>query len=82
MKTKSLIKLQEETVAAILALRENGKRAMGYNITFLNKSRRGLCAVRRRYFAAASKMGFCVQHIEEQWGDIRDYASLCAICDE
>lgn len=77
----SLTELQEVTVHQILGLREQGKRAMQYNRSFLNKKIRGMMAIRRRYFASAGKFGFRQDQIEEQWGDIKDYASLCAICD-
>ena len=78
----TLTQIQEAAVAEILALSENGKRSMGYGMTLLNKRGRGLAAIRRRYFTDAAKLGYRTEQIAEQWGDIKDYASLCAICEE
>ena len=81
MTQRSLTTIQEQAVESILALLENGKRAAGYKLTLLNKRSRGLSAIRRKYFADVAKLGFSEKQIAEQWGDIKDYASLCAICE-
>ena len=79
---KTLTQIQSEAAEAILALSENGKRASGYGMTFLNKRSRGLAAIRRHYFADVAKLGFNERQISEQWGDIKDYASLYAACED
>lgn len=79
MKTKApanLIDLQTETIAELLALRENGRRAMGYRLTLLNKSGRSLGALRRRYVATSEAMGFTTEQALAQWQDVKDMAEL------
>lgn len=79
---RTLIQLQQEASDAILALGENGKRAMGYGVSFMNKKGRGLRAIRQRYVGEVMALGFSEEQAREQWGDIKDYTSLCALSDE
>jgi hypothetical protein len=72
----NLIERQQEAIDSILALGENGRRAMGFRLTFLNKKRRGLAAIYRRYCAAASEMGYTASQISAQWRDIKDMVVL------
>ena len=82
MNNKTLVKIQEEAVADILALGENGKRASSYGMTLLNKKTRGMRRIRRQYFANAAKLGFPLHMTEVQWSDVKDYALLCASSEE
>lgn len=75
-KHKSLVTVQEETAAEILALSENGKRAMGYGLSFLNKRSRGLARIRRAYIKYARSVGFSERQAECQWEDIKDHVRL------
>ena len=79
---KTLIQLQSEASEAILSLRENGKRAMGYKLTFLNKSGRGLAAIRKDYVRAVIALGFSEPQALDQWQDIKDYAQLVFASEE
>ncbi len=78
---KTLTQLQEAAIEEILAVRENGKRASGFGLTFLNRSARGLRGVRRHYEAQAAKLGYTAEQIGAQWNDVKDMAKLNAICE-
>ena len=72
----TLTSIQTETVANILALGENGKKAAGYGHTFLNKKSRGIAAIRRHFLAAVVALGFTQEQADAQWQDTKDVALL------
>lgn len=79
MKSKlklNLIERQREAIDSILALGENGRHAMGYRLTFLNRKGRGLGAIYRHYREDAAGMRYTAEQICRQWQDIKDMAVL------
>lgn len=81
MKNENLIERQQKAINQIIALGENGKRAMGYKLTFLNKKGRGLNAIYRRYRLDAEKLGYAGIQIAAQWQDIKDMVELEVACE-
>lgn len=73
---KTLIQIQQEAVESILALPTQGKRAMGYGFTLLNKKGRSLNAIGKRYIFASMKAGFTNEQARTQWNDVKDMATL------
>jgi hypothetical protein len=78
----TLTSLQSEFAESIVALGENGPRAMGYRMTFLNRKGRGLSALHRQYIRAAMQLGFDSAQADTQWQDVKDYAQLLSISAE
>lgn len=76
MSQTTLIGLQEDAVAAILALPQQGPRSANYKLTLLNRKARGLSALASRYKNAARLCGFKDPQIAVQWEDVKDMARL------
>lgn len=72
----NLVERQQWAIDEILSLRENGRRAMGYKLTLLNKAGRGLARIRDQFKRDAAKMGYNARTIEQQWQDVKDMAVL------
>jgi hypothetical protein len=80
-RNQTLIGIQTDAIAAILSLPQQGKRAAAFGLTILNKTPRGVGAIRRRYEKRAGRMGWNARQIAEQWTDIKDMARLQAIAE-
>lgn len=78
---KTIIQTQQEAVDSILSAREQGKRAMGFGMTLLNKNPRVIRGIFNRYSKEAQKFGFNPSMIACHWSDIKDMAKLEA-CSE
>ena len=76
VKTTSLIGAQDEATQAILAGREQGRRAASYGGTTLNRNPRVLRGIRKAYERQAARLGFRPDQIAAQWNDVLDMAKL------
>lgn len=73
----SLIQLQEQSVEAILATPQQGKRAAMYGRTILNRRPRTVSAIRRRFETDVAKLGFVdAKVVRDLWEDVKDMAKL------
>lgn len=72
----NLIELQENAVAEIVALPEQGRRAASFGHTLLNKPPRSLRRIRTGYEKSAARLGFRAGQIGGQWQDVKDMAVL------
>jgi hypothetical protein len=80
-RNQTLIGIQTDAIAAILSLPQQGERAAAFGLTLLNKTPRGIAAIRGRYEKRATRMGWDARQIAGQWTDIKDMARLEAIAE-
>lgn len=73
---KSLTEMQQEAIDEILSLPEQGKRAMAYGMTPLNRKLRSVRRVHKDFLYAMIREGFTSIQAEAAWGDVRDMAVL------
>lgn len=78
----SITQLQAESVAAILAAGEQGRRAASFGHTLLNRKARVLRGIRKNYERRALALGVSQAALVAHWNDIRDMALLEASADE
>lgn len=72
----NLIEAQDEAIADLLALPEQGRRACSFGMSFLNRNPRSMRPIRVRFEKRASRMGFRPDQIKQQWEDVKDMAFL------
>jgi uncharacterized membrane protein len=72
----TLIGEQQKAIDSILSAREITKASMYFGIAWMNKNPRVVRGIKKKYTAAALKMGFKLDQIFDQWEDIKSMAVL------
>jgi hypothetical protein len=73
---EALTNIQQTAINAILAARPQGKRAMSYGRSFLNRLPRVLRGIRKSFERSSAKLGFNPEQTAQQWADVRDMVTL------
>ena len=72
----TLISIQESAIDRILQAKEQGRTAMSFGRSFLNRNPRVLRGIRKTYTRQAVKLGYDLGMIEVHWTQIKEMAEL------
>jgi hypothetical protein len=73
---ENAIALADKAVAAILAARVQGPRAMGYGNSFMNRNPRVLRGIKKALVRGLVRWEYDAAAVEQVWKDVRDMAVL------
>lgn len=82
MRTETVTGYQEDAIADILALPEQGRRAAGFRLTLLNRNPRRVQGIRTRFMRRVTlRCGSTEAQAARQWADVKDMAKLQAVAE-